>query len=55
MEEGSGYANPEHVHYFQPETLTKYYRKFGFEVISTYRYFDETLPIGGFLGRKTQA
>jgi 2-polyprenyl-3-methyl-5-hydroxy-6-metoxy-1,4-benzoquinol methylase len=52
MEEGSGYANTEHVHYFQPETIVKYYQKHGFEVVSTYGYFVETLPVGGFLGRK---
>ena len=46
-----GYANTAHMHFFTPATLPKYFSKYGFEVVNTYRFEIGPLTSGGFLGR----
>jgi SAM-dependent methyltransferase len=47
-----GYRSNSHMYYFRTGTVARYYEANGFEVVSTLTYKDESLPSGGFLGRK---
>lgn len=52
LDETHGYGNMGHMHYFRPETMSRYFPKHGFELLGSYEYHAEALPAGGFLGRK---
>jgi len=52
LDETHGYGNMGHLHYFQPETLSQYFPKYGFELLNTYEYVVEALASGGFLAKK---
>jgi hypothetical protein len=40
------------MHFFTPDTLARYFEKYGFDLLNTYQFLAGTLPNGGFLGRK---
>ncbi|MBK7497097.1 MAG: class I SAM-dependent methyltransferase [Candidatus Omnitrophica bacterium] len=48
LDEKTGYANPEHMHFFTHGSLAPYFPRYGFDLVGTYQY----LSNGGFLGRK---
>ncbi|MCL4734699.1 MAG: methyltransferase domain-containing protein [Candidatus Omnitrophica bacterium] len=48
LDEKTGYANPEHMHFFTHCSLAPYFPRYGFDLVGTYQY----LSNGGFLGRK---
>jgi predicted TPR repeat methyltransferase len=52
MNEVSGYANRSHLYHFRPDTLSAYFPKYGFDLVNTYFYLEESFPNGGFLGKK---
>jgi 2-polyprenyl-3-methyl-5-hydroxy-6-metoxy-1,4-benzoquinol methylase len=47
-----GYANRHHLHYFRPETVTRYFETHGFTVVGTLEIVYDVLPAMSFLGRK---
>jgi len=52
MDEVSGYANRSHLYHFRPDTLSAYFPRYGFDLVNTYSYLEESFPNGGFLGKK---
>lgn len=48
LDDSTGYANPEHMHFFTQHTLSQYFPRYGFDLVGTFQY----LSSGGFLGRK---
>jgi len=53
LDKDHGYANSGHLYYFNRDTLSKYFPKFGFELLNTYEYpAVRNMPSSGFLGRK---